>query len=697
MESKLIGKTIDNYLILELLGKGGMGVVYKARDIQLDKIVALKMMELGLSRDENFLKRFRAEAKALGKLETPHIVAVHALRETELGLLLVMEFVDGDTLAQMLRARGPLPQADALPIFHQILHALDHAHGAGVIHRDLKPNNIMINRLGTVKVMDFGLAKIQNPSEPATTTVTGGTLHYMSPEQIQGMSQVDRRSDLYSLGMSLYETLAGKTPFDANDTDFQIRKIIVEGKLPALERRNPAIPKELSKVVMKALAKTPGERYQTAAEMAEALTVFEKKTHAQATPASTTLSGRRPRWKTLTSASAAFLVLISIFVLRERLRLSSSSGETPAATFSLVTQPSGVTVFLNEDSMGVTPLELPVTQESEIALRLHKADYFTLDTSIVKLKGRAESFSFALQPAAALALTVMPSEAGVMIDGKTIAPARLSDLQLTVGPHDIQISAPGYQTQREQLLLVHGANPQRNYVLQKIAFSAEPPNTPAPGTLALKSDPAGATILVNGDDFGTTPRTAQLAAGPYEIILRHPRFEDYADSVTVSSGLKSEVFGRLRPQSGILSVLVKPYGSIYIDGTLERRDANTRYSKTLAAGSHRLAAVHPTLGKWEKDVTLAAGQEAFIEIDFNKQATLGVAAFDESNNVIFASIYVDGNNTNLKTPWRLTLPIGLHTITVRHEGYRMLDVPKTILLEGNVPEPLRFTLQKIQW
>lgn len=696
MESKLIGKTIDNYLILELLGKGGMGVVYKARDIQLDKIVALKMMELGLSRDENFLKRFRAEAKALGKLETPHIVAVHALRETELGLLLVMEFVDGDTLAQMLRARGPLPQADALPIFHQILHALDHAHGAGVIHRDLKPNNIMINRLGTVKVMDFGLAKIQNPSEPATTTVTGGTLHYMSPEQIQGMSQVDRRSDLYSLGMSLYETLAGKTPFDANDTDFQIRKIIVEGKLPALERRNPAIPKELSKVVMKALAKTPGERYQTAAEMAEALTVFEKKTHAQATPASTTLSGRRPRWKTLTSASAAFLVLISIFVLREHLRLPSSPGETPAATLSLATQPSGATVFLNEDSVGVTPLELPVTQEGEITLRLHKADYFTLDTSIVKLKGRAETFSFVLQPAARLALTVMPPEARVMIDGNAIAPARLTSLQLTVGRHDIQISASGYQTQQEQLSLVHGVNPQRNYVLQKTAFGAELPNTPAPGTLDLKSDPAGAAILVNGRGFGETPTTAQLAAGPYKILLRHPGYEDYADSVTVSSGLKSEVFGRLRPRSGTLSVLVKPYGTIYIDGALERRDANTRYSKTLAAGSHRLAAVHPTLGKWQKDVTLAAGQETFIEIDFNKQATLRVAAFDESNKPVFASIYVDDTDTNEKAPGQLTLPIGLHTITVRHEGYRMLDAPKTILLEGNVPEPLRFTLQKIQ-
>ncbi len=696
MESKLIGKTIDNYLILELLGKGGMGVVYKARDIQLDKIVALKMMELGLSRDETFLKRFRAEAKALGKLETPHIVAVHALRETELGLLLVMEFVDGDTLAQRIRAAGALLPAEALPIFHQILRALDHAHGAGVIHRDLKPNNIMINRFGTVKVMDFGLAKIQNPSEPATTTVTGGTLHYMSPEQIQGMSQVDRRSDLYSLGMSLYETLAGKTPFAATDTDFEIRKIIVEGKLPALERQNPAIPKELAKIVMKALAKTPGERFQTAAEMAEALTAFEKKAHAQATPIATTRTGKRSGWKTLVFASAAFLVLILIFVLQKHFRLLPSPSETPTATLSLATQPGGATVFLNEDSLGVTPLELPGTQEGEITLRLHKTDYFTLDTSIVMIKGRAESFSFALQPAATLALTVMPPEARVMIDGNMISPARLTDLQLTVGRHDIQISAPGYQTQREQLLLVHGANPQRNYGLQKIASRADPPSTPAPGTLALKSEPSGAVILVNGNDFGKTPRTAQLAAGTYDILLRQSGFDDYAVSVTVSSGVNSEVFGRLRPQTGTLSVLVKPYGTIYIDGSLEQQDSNTHYTKALIAGSHRLTAVHGTLGKWEKNVTLAAGQETFIEIDFNKRATLGVAAFDESNNVIFASIYVDGNDTNEKTPWRLTLPIGLHTITVRHEGYRMLDSPKTILLEGNAPEQLRFTLQKIQ-
>jgi serine/threonine protein kinase len=141
-----------------------MGIVYKARDMTLDRDVALKMMDAQLAADQNFLKRFQSEAKALAKLQNPGIVTIHALRETELGLCIVMEFVEGQTLADVIRERGPVPAGETIPLFKQILSALDHAHRAGIIHRDIKPSNVMITPEGAVKVADFGLAKIQQTS-----------------------------------------------------------------------------------------------------------------------------------------------------------------------------------------------------------------------------------------------------------------------------------------------------------------------------------------------------------------------------------------------------------------------------------------------------------------------------------------------------------------------------------------------------
>ena len=197
MDQSVIGKIVDNYQITAVLGKGGMGVVYKARNMALEKDVALKMMDASLARDESFLKRFQSEAKALAKLQNPNIVTVYDLRETELGFCIIMEYVEGTTLAAKIKQWGPLPVKMAISVFKQLLTALDHAHKVGVIHRDIKPSNIMLTEQNIVKVTDFGLAKIQQVSAATVTMGTGGTLYYMSPEQVRGLSNVDDRGDIY--------------------------------------------------------------------------------------------------------------------------------------------------------------------------------------------------------------------------------------------------------------------------------------------------------------------------------------------------------------------------------------------------------------------------------------------------------------------------------------------------------------------
>ena len=271
----MIGKVIDSYKILEVLGRGGMGVVYRATDTTLDRDVALKMMDVLIASDPNFLKRFQSEAKALAKLQNPNIVGIFALRQTEFGVCIIMEFVNGKTLADLLKQSVLLPVHRVVHIFKQLLTALDHAHKGGVIHRDIKPGNVMLAESDIVKVTDFGLAKIQKTNVSTVTMGTAGTLYYMSPEQIRGLGQVDARGDIYSAGMALYECLTGRVPFKAEDSDFAVAQMIVEGRIPPPDKLNASIPKELAKIVVKSIDKDPAKRYQTAAEMVTALEKFE--------------------------------------------------------------------------------------------------------------------------------------------------------------------------------------------------------------------------------------------------------------------------------------------------------------------------------------------------------------------------------------------------------------------------------------
>src|SRR5690606_2970200 len=207
----LIGQTVDTYEIVEILGRGGMGVVYRAVDTSLDRGVALKMLHGHLVEDERFLLRFVAEANALGRLQHPNIVNVYALRHVEPYLFLVMEYVDGGSLHELLERRGALPWTEALPIMRQALRGIAYAHGQGILHRDVKPSNLLLSRYGEVKLADLGLARIQETADQlglTRTGFTGGTLHYMPPEQLEGLRHVDARGDLYALGMTFYKMLA---------------------------------------------------------------------------------------------------------------------------------------------------------------------------------------------------------------------------------------------------------------------------------------------------------------------------------------------------------------------------------------------------------------------------------------------------------------------------------------------------------
>ncbi len=274
------GRRIGPYEVVRVIARGGMGVVYQARDVRLDKVVALKTMTPQLARNPAVRQRFEQEARTLARLEDPHVVRIHALQDEGADTYIVMEYVQGPTLAEYLRKRGRLTPKETLFLGRQLLSALSKAHRMDIVHRDLKPANVMLARddegRPLVKVLDFGIAKQLGGSTQTMTHGTIGTLLYMAPEQVRGARDIDGRADLYALGVMLYQMLAGEPPYDRRSDEYTLRRQIVEGPIASLHARFPEIPAPLSAIVDRALAKSPDDRFASADEMLRAIQALDQ-------------------------------------------------------------------------------------------------------------------------------------------------------------------------------------------------------------------------------------------------------------------------------------------------------------------------------------------------------------------------------------------------------------------------------------
>ena len=267
-QPRLLG---GRYELDGIIGRGGMAEVYRARDIRLDRIVAVKTLREDLARDQTFQARFRREAQSAASLNNPSIVAVYDTGEDDTDgshiPYIVMEYVDGRTLRDLLHEDRRLLPERALEITDGVLRALDYSHRSGIVHRDIKPGNVMLTRSGQVKVMDFGIARAVSDAQ-ATMTQTAqviGTAQYLSPEQARG-ERVDARSDLYSTGCLLYELLTGRPPFLGDSPVAIAYQHVRENPIPP-SRVDPEVPQWADAIVLKAMAKDPRDRYQSAADM----------------------------------------------------------------------------------------------------------------------------------------------------------------------------------------------------------------------------------------------------------------------------------------------------------------------------------------------------------------------------------------------------------------------------------------------
>ena len=269
-----IGQLLDDrYELLEVIGTGGMAVVYKARCHRLNRLVAIKILKDEFSGDEEFRRRFRAEGEAVAMLSHPNIVQVYDVSSSDSANYIVMELIDGISLKQYMEVKGVLNWKETLHFAMQIAKGLEHAHSRGIVHRDIKPHNVMVLKNGSVKVMDFGIARVMNKSNTLTKEALG-SVHYISPEQAKG-SYTDNRSDIYSLGVVMYEMMTGRPPYDG-ESPVAVAIQHINGGAPLPSALNPNIPKGLEQIIMKSMALDVNDRYPSATEMLRDMEEFRK-------------------------------------------------------------------------------------------------------------------------------------------------------------------------------------------------------------------------------------------------------------------------------------------------------------------------------------------------------------------------------------------------------------------------------------
>ena len=692
MESLLIGKVIDiNYKISGVLGKGGMGVVYKAHDMTLDRDVALKMMDVRLAEDEAFLRRFQSEAKALAKLRNHNVVTIYALRECELGLCIVMEFVDGQTLADLIRRSGPVPPQRAIYVFKQVLTALGHAHRAGIIHRDIKPSNIMLAEDDFVKVADFGLAKIQQSGTVTATMGAGGTLYYMSPEQLRGLANVDHRGDIYSVGMTLYEALAARPPFKDSDSDFTIREAIVKGAIPPPDKIKPDLPKELVKVVMKAIDKDPAKRYQSATEMLKALEKCETLGKAEVpkrvderTVVIRAEKGRRSRAPWFVASTVAVLILIGYFLWPTLF--------PPHALISITTEPPGSTVRINGKDIGAAPIPNYQVPAGNVSMRIQRQKYKTIDTSFVLERGESKTLALSLEkvagpvvpePMGSLEITSEPLGAEVYIDGRATGKTPTTLAEIPAGTHTIELRREGF---KDFVTTVKVSQEQISKVEGNLVMIPEPVKPEPMGSLQITSEPLGAAVFIDGRTTGKTPTTIKsIKAGTYTVKLTREGYKDLVTTVKVSEEQASKVEGNLvmvpkpvEPEPmGSLQITSDPPGAeILIDGTTSGKTPTKLENVT--AGSHNIKLRQKGFKDFVANVTVSAGQAAEVKGDL--ESLIGMLKVRVKP---FGSLYVDDKllRENAIAPVTETVPVGKRRVKAIHPVYGVWEKETEIVAD----------------
>ncbi|HKW14866.1 MAG TPA: protein kinase [Candidatus Krumholzibacteria bacterium] len=593
-----------SYRILETVASGGTAVLYRALQISLDRVVAVKRLHAHLTQDENFTRRFVLEAKAAASLDHQNIVRVIDFGIEDGSYQMVMEFVEGESLKDVFDRWRPMQPDLALAIVHQVCRGLEHAHAKGIVHRDIKPGNIMLTKLGVAKITDFGLAKLTQGTtvQTAADSILGTPL-YMSPEQAFGES-VDQRSDLFSLGTVLYELLTGRQPF-AGENYMGVIQNIINKEIPAVRDLNPEVPIDAEHIVMRALAKDREQRFSSAREFREAIeAVLGTDGLARATAVLPALLDRGGRtlmlsksamtpapskgmstssssWSTVSSVKKRHHSAPPIWATMAVIAVLLGGGATwffwprlhPSAN---VIEPGAVQQSAMNESNGlVPPVDPALTHaDSTAADSSARAAVATRDTTATA-RTAAAAPAPAKQPEVGLVpVPVAPEKIIAVVD--STAKAAAAAQTKTAAP--VKVAKPRVEAEK--------TFPQ--------------------GYLMLNCEP-DAKIYINGIFRGDAAPTLRLTLpeGLLSIECRAPGYESYLETLSVTVDELSQRNITLRKEMGIISLATTEGAQFYVDDALI---GTTPIMKpiNIPAGTHTLTITKDGFFTWSSNVTVEA-------------------------------------------------------------------------------------------
>lgn len=619
----MIGTTIAQYEVLEKLGSGGMGVVYKAKDLKLDRFVALKFLPQDLETTRSDKQRFIREARAASALDHPNICTVYDINQTpDRQMYIAMAYYEGVTLKQKI-ATGPLPISEVVDYALQVARGLSKAHSQGIIHRDIKPANIMITTEGVAKILDFGLAKSSNMALTRPGTIMG-TVAYMSPEQTQSQA-LDHRTDIWSFGVLLYEMLTAHSPFKGANEAATIYAIVYKEPPPVTELR-AEIPAWLENLVVHCLAKKPEDRPAAMEAIIDTLQARGEEA-APGAPAADelgeTLSYVQPLGQPVQRRPAKP-------VARAASEQPQARQKKPPATQKAQPEP------------GRSP-RLPLSWLPALAA-LALAAFFFQDL-------RREIANFLTgSPRARLSVVSAPAQATVFVDGDSIGRTPLQQMALPGGSHRLQVKHSGIVVLDTMLQLRDGEETRLSLALAAERSAAGEHHRKASDTMAASSTPAGSD----------------------EPAARMER--DVSGQVI---GQEVEPAGRPAARPATLIAQAIPEGSVRVRGRSGFEPAATGARFTLTGGRYTIEFSHPLYGR--RDTTLVLPEGGRLSLRCYFVHSLSVQSLNTAENPVWASVVIDGRHIDRTTPLAdYALEPGEHEVSVERRGYRVLTAPQTI-------------------
>jgi tRNA A-37 threonylcarbamoyl transferase component Bud32 len=543
----------NRYLVLEELGRGGMGCVYRVLDTKVDEEVALKFINPEIASDAKIIERFRTELKVTRRITHRHVCRMYDLGTDGKSLFITMEYIPGEDLEAMVRRLGKLPLDKAFVIAQQIAEGLAEVHRLGVIHRDLKPKNIMIDRDGEAKIMDFGLARTPHGVKLTEVGHVVGTPSFMSPEQINGET-VDQRSDVFALGVIMFYMLTGKLPFEA-ETTLTLALQQKTHRPPNPHALNPHVPDNLGRIVLQCLEIDPEKRYPSAQSL---LTDLDK-TAVGFDTYEVHVPGRSGN-KALIGATIVLALALSGLALKSLLD-KPRAAETPKP--------------------GV-PIPAPVRPE-------------------VKAEARPVTETDPVIKAIAVTFVTKPSRATVFVDEIEMGITDDTFL-LSPGRHAVRISKPGYQDMIATLVAEAG-NPGRLSQEYRLV-----PQSPTLGTLNVTSEPSGADVFLDGSPkpAGRTPFILGLTPGTVRVKVGLAGHLEQIETVTVRAGERSALFCSLSPQDGTVEISSDPEGAEVWSGT--ELLGTTPLKRQLKPAVYRLRITMKGLGDAQDIISVHPGE-----------------------------------------------------------------------------------------